>query len=515
MPLYSGIWTLSQASQAAKNNTWTGIAPPTVEYLIVAGGGGGGSANTGNSGGGGGAGGLLQGHASITPGSLYYVTIGAAGNGSTPGGTGTNGGNSVFDSTSSGAATGRIVANGGGYGANGYNGTIVANSGGSGGGGGASAGSNVYGALGISGQGNAGGYGNNTIGYNAGGGGGAGTVGLNCVASSGGAGGAGIASDISGTRVTYAGGGGGGGYNTSTGGVGGIGGGAVGGNNTTGATAASNTGGGGGGAGGTANGGAGGSGIVVLRYPDYYTAPTATTGSPTAATIGPASLNFGGASSLSVASNAAFAYGTGDFTWEAWIYPTAASWTTGNFYILDHGSNGGVLQYASNKLSYYNPTTGGGSSLYTTGAATITTMTWTHIAVARASGTTRLFINGNLLTSAADGHSYAAQAVTVGNYGGGGGFYFSGYMTNIRLIKGAAAYTASFTLPAQQLTAVTGTSLLLNANYWAPLTDSSSNGFSITASGSVPIFNSSPYNWVGSGAGYRVYTWTASGTVTF
>jgi hypothetical protein len=142
-------------------------------------------------------------------------------------------------------------------------------------------------------------------------------------------------------------------------------------------------------------------------------------------------------------------------------------------------------------------------------------MTWTHIAVTRASGTTRLFINGNLLTSASDLNNYAAQAVTVGNYGGGGGYYFSGYMTNIRLIKGAAAYTASFTLPTVPLTAVTGTSLLLNANYWAPLTDSSSNGFSIGASGSVPIFNSSPYNWIGSGAGYRVYTWTTSGSVTF
>ena len=42
MGQYSGMWTLSQASQAVKSQTWTGLPPSVVEYLIVAGGGGGG-----------------------------------------------------------------------------------------------------------------------------------------------------------------------------------------------------------------------------------------------------------------------------------------------------------------------------------------------------------------------------------------------------------------------------------------------------------------------------------------
>jgi hypothetical protein len=141
-------------------------------------------------------------------------------------------------------------------------------------------------------------------------------------------------------------------------------------------------------------------------------------------------------------------------------------------------------------------------------------MQWTHVAVARASGTTRLFINGALLTSAADSNNYTAQAVTVGSYGGGTN-YFAGYMTNVRLVKGTAVYTVAFTPSTAPLSAVTNTSLLLNANYWAPFTDSSTNGFSITANNSPTVFNSSPFNWVGSGAGYRVYSWTSSGTVTF
>ena len=51
MGQYSGMWTLSQASQAVKNQTWTGIAPTVVEYLVVAGGGSGGSNVAGGGGG--------------------------------------------------------------------------------------------------------------------------------------------------------------------------------------------------------------------------------------------------------------------------------------------------------------------------------------------------------------------------------------------------------------------------------------------------------------------------------
>jgi hypothetical protein len=66
MAQYSGMWTLSQVSQAVKDLNWTGIPPSVVEYLIVAGGGGGNGGAIG--GGGGGAGGLLAGYAGITSG---------------------------------------------------------------------------------------------------------------------------------------------------------------------------------------------------------------------------------------------------------------------------------------------------------------------------------------------------------------------------------------------------------------------------------------------------------------
>ncbi len=93
MAQYSGMWTLSQVSQAVKNQTWTGLPPAVVEYLIVAGGGGGG----GYGGAGGGAGGLLAGFSGVTAGSQLWITISGGGAAGSSGGTGgTIGFNSVL-----------------------------------------------------------------------------------------------------------------------------------------------------------------------------------------------------------------------------------------------------------------------------------------------------------------------------------------------------------------------------------------------------------------------------------
>ena len=129
MAQYSGVFTLSQASQAIKDNNWTGLPPQNVEYLIVAGGGSG--AGNRGIGGGGGAGGLLAGFSGVTVGTQLWVTVGAGGvdSGSANGGVGNN---SVLLATSSAAITGNIVASGGGTGGEAG---VAGYAGGSGGGG--------------------------------------------------------------------------------------------------------------------------------------------------------------------------------------------------------------------------------------------------------------------------------------------------------------------------------------------------------------------------------------------
>ena len=79
MPQFTGIWSLTEAQAAVRNQNWPGTAPPNIEYLIVAGGGGGGAG--GSQGGGGGAGGLLVGYADVISGTSYTITVGTGGAG--------------------------------------------------------------------------------------------------------------------------------------------------------------------------------------------------------------------------------------------------------------------------------------------------------------------------------------------------------------------------------------------------------------------------------------------------
>ena len=478
------------------------VATPAVEYLVVAGGGGGDGNPTS---GGGGAGGLLQGIIPITTGSPITVTVGAGGTGTNSGNPGNPGANSVF---------GIITAIGGGGGS--QSAPNPGGSGGSGGGGGAA----VYapGGQGILGQGNAGGAGGTSGTYPSGGGGGAGTVGLNAVSTFGGNGGAGIASSISGTVTTYAGGGGGGVYSGGTaGGTGGVGGGGNGGTYTTGSNATANTGGGGGGCGSGASG-SGGSGIAIISYPDTYNAPTAVTGTYTASTSGSGSVYLNGSSSVQYSYLASRDNITGNFTVEGWVYPTTSSTFK---YVMGTGGSGGaggwlIFYNSNNTVTFQWPGTGG--SINATTTTTLTVNTWTHIAVVVNGSTATVYLNGvssataNLTTGFSNSTSYGLGMGSSGLYPTNP---FTGYITNVRIMNGTALYTSNFTPSTAPLTAISGTSFLYSTVSPSVGTDSSTNSATPVSYTSTPTWNQlSPF---ATGLGYknRVYTWTASGTVTF
>ena len=480
----TGSVTTTQSNLVFPNSQKT----PAVDYLVVAGGGGGGSGG----GGGGGAGGLLQGLLPITVGTSYTVTVGSGG------GTSSGlGGASAF---------GNIQATGGGYG--GPSGSSGA-SGGSGGGASYNAGT---GGQGTFGQGNSGGA--NYSGSSGGGGAGAGTVGLNATSNYVGNGGAGIASAISGAVTTYAGGGGGGGV--SNGGDGGVGGGGNGSTNSHASSSAggTNTGGGGGGAY-TAGNSAGGSGIVIISYPDTYNTPSALTGTYTASTSGSGSVSFNGSSQyLTWPSGSSVAFGTGDFTVECWVYLTSsptinfivdfrdASHTTAPTFVWGDVTSG---------VLYWN---NGSSSLGS--SATWSINTWYHVAYVRSGTTGTIYQNGVAIGTGSDATNYSVTPTTssIAARYASTFYYFPGYISNLRIVKGTAVYTSTFTPSTKPLTAITNTTLLLNTVSGAQFADSSSTSATITATGSPTWNQLSPF---ATGLGYkkRVYTWTASGTVTF
>jgi len=270
--------------------------PLVVQYLVIGGGASGGFGNIQVSGGGGGAGGYrcsFNGDNSgtnvgaeialvLSTGSFFPVKVGTGG--ATVGPATVLAGNIVAGLNGNPSSFGPIESIGGGGGGAAANVATPASNGGSGGGGGAAATSGVVGN-GTVGQGKMGGTGfpSATVTVrSAGGGGGAGFVGVNGASTVGGNGGAGIASSITGTSITRGGGGGGsttlnGGGTQGTGGSGGGGAASVG--NVLPGNGSANTGGGGGGisnnntvGGGTVGSGSGGSGVVIIRYPDVYTA---------------------------------------------------------------------------------------------------------------------------------------------------------------------------------------------------------------------------------------------------
>lgn len=515
----NGLFNLKQVVQAVQQGGWPAQKTPAVEYLVVAGGGGAG--RTGAGAGGGGAGGLLTGIDPVPNGQTLLVTVGGGGSGSTSSSSaGSSGSNSVF---------GQIIATGGGGGASG-GGTsaVVALSGGSGGGATSSGYSTTYetptAAQGVSGQGNAGGgaaVGTGTVGTGnfGGGGGGAGTVGVTGVNNATGNGGAGIASTISGTVTAYA-GGGAGGTNNGSGGVGGVGGGG-----STGATSDSagiagtaNTGGGGGGgnaSGSNQNGGAGGSGIVIVSYPDVYAAPTATTGSPTVSTSGSGSVAFSSSAYIRYAGQSAFAFGTGDFTIEGWFYVTSLASGIIAWDFRTAGVNGayGALELSANgQVQYY-----ANSAYQISSSAGVNTInTWAHIAITRSGTSTKLFFNGTQVGSTYSDSTNYLVGVSSPYIGSGSSpsAYLPGYISNFRVVKGTAVYTANFTPPTAPLTAISGTSLLLNFVSGAYLADGSTNGFAPAATAGTVAWNAaSPFT--GTGYKNRVYTWTSSGSITF
>jgi hypothetical protein len=192
---------------------------------------------------------------------------------------------------------------------------------------------------------------------------------------------------------------------------------------------------------------------------------------------------------LSIASNAAFSVGTGDFTQESWIYPL--NWTGSISTIFVVSSTGG-LWVGKNASNFVVRAFGVADQLQTTQFPAVNQ--WTHVAVVRSGTTLSLYYNGSRIATTTNSYNFAQGILAIGDDGGGSG-PFAGYISNSRLVKGTAIYdpTASyFTPPTAPLTAVSGTSILTcQSNRFI---DNSSNAFAITRNGDVSVQAFSPFN---------------------
>jgi hypothetical protein len=199
---------------------------------------------------------------------------------------------------------------------------------------------------------------------------------------------------------------------------------------------------------------------------------------------------------LTVPDNAAWDFGTGDFTVECWV--NFGSLSTRQSLISTYqtgGSNGWVLQRGdpsdNTKLNFG----WGDAELAKSASLSWSVNEWYHIAVSRSGTSLKLFRNGVEVASVTNSTNITGSTVgpSIGALLVSGSYIqnFTGYISNMRVVKGTAVYTSAFTPPTTPLTAITNTSLLTCQDN--RFRDASSNNFAITRNGDVRVTPFGPF----------------------
>lgn len=164
---------------------------------------------------------------------------------------------------------------------------------------------------------------------------------------------------------------------------------------------------------------------------------------------------------LTIPDDTGFDFGTSDFTIESWIYPSNV---TGTFGIIGKQDNafayqgfvvyittGGVINFSA--VSSDNGT--GWTVTASSASNTIVINTWSHVAVTRVGTLFVIYVNGNLVATATNALSIVnnTSAIAIGALKTNGSSPYGGYIDNLRITKGIARYTDSFTPPNREFPA--------------------------------------------------------------
>jgi Concanavalin A-like lectin/glucanases superfamily len=210
---------------------------------------------------------------------------------------------------------------------------------------------------------------------------------------------------------------------------------------------------------------------------------------------------------ITTPANTAFAFGTGDFTVEAWLFVTALNGSSsfgGQIAGCQIYGTSADWLFCLTATNYLYFQIGSGASGALTSSSAVPLKTWTHVALVRVSGVVTIFINGTNVSSATYS-SNITNASTPFSFGGPSngsalGLLY-GYISNLRVVKGTAVYTSNFTPSTTPLTAITNTSLLTCQT--GSFIDTSSNNFTLTNSGTPYIASQNPFgvSYAGGGGG--------------
>lgn len=167
---------------------------------------------------------------------------------------------------------------------------------------------------------------------------------------------------------------------------------------------------------------------------------------------------FNGTTNYLTISNSSAGITSGDFTIECWIFTSDTSFQIiagtvsgglGFGYNIDNSTQGlwlGRVGVGPNAIS----------------GVQLTYNQWNHVAVTRSSGNVRFFVNGTQTGSTtASNNTYTTCGYNVGR-DLSAAFYYNGYISNLRVVKGTAVYTSNFTPPTSPVGNISGTAALLN-----------------------------------------------------
>ena len=168
--------------------------------------------------------------------------------------------------------------------------------------------------------------------------------------------------------------------------------------------------------------------------------------------------NYGG---LVVPDHSDLDLGTSDFTVEGFYYIDDSNGSTGYHALFDfRGISGANGQY----LAFFRHPNGH-IYLYVDSAVRIDnvgfpTNKWTHVALSRSSGTTRLFVDGVEKGSFSDSFNYVSRELKIGHSATQSNS-MRGFISNFRVVKGTAVYTSNFTRPTKPLENINNTIVLM------------------------------------------------------
>jgi hypothetical protein len=165
---------------------------------------------------------------------------------------------------------------------------------------------------------------------------------------------------------------------------------------------------------------------------------------------GTGSAKFNGSNYFNINNNADLDLGSSNFTIEFWVYPTVNLNSAGIIGKLNVSGFGAFVICMSNGNWIFNSSNS--TSAWTISGKLIGSVDlnmWQHLAVCRDNNNLYLFKNGILITTTTITHTLISNSdtINIGRYNYSSPIYFTGYIDEVRIIKGIAKWTANFVVP--------------------------------------------------------------------